>query len=210
MLIKAEKISCELSLVRKNAAGGFEAKVIEQMKDLGMKGAKFVVDFQKREKINKNGFDDVEFLLSVNAGVPVRPLSKIASGGEMSRFMLAIKNIIADTDEIPTMIFDEIDTGISGLVGRVVGEKLVSISAKHQVICVTHLAQIAVHADTHFQIRKTTENDKTETFVEFLKKEKRVAEIERLVGGFESGVHAKLHASELLEKAKEFKQQIKH
>ncbi len=154
----------------------------------------------------KNGIDTVAFYISTNRGEPQKPLKKIASGGEVSRIMLALKNIAANEGGIPTMIFDEIDTGISGRMAQVVARKLQNIAYARQVVCVTHLPQIASMADTHFLILKSSDETKTTTSLTKLLGEMRIEEIARLAGG-DSSVSAQ-HAKEMLQRAGEYKQSI--
>ena len=137
----------------------------------------------EKGKLTVNGMDTVEFLISANKGEEPKPISKIASGGELSRIMLALKSVIADKDSIPTMIFDEIDTGVSGKAAQKIGIKLREIGRVRQVICVTHLSQIAVMADNHLMIEKNIVGDRTETHVTQLDEEGRVREIARIMGG---------------------------
>lgn len=147
-----------------------------------MSGVVIAVRHEKG-KLTVNGMDTVEFLISANKGEEPKPISKIASGGELSRIMLALKSVIADKDSIPTMIFDEIDTGVSGKAAQKIGIKLREIGKMRQVICVTHLSQIAVMADNHLMIEKNIVGDRTETSVTQLDMEGRVAEIARIMGG---------------------------
>ncbi len=185
---------------RGKAAKTFEKSIVANLVDLGMVNSKFEVTIVYNEELDsltKLGGDSVEFLISTNLGEPLKPLSKIASGGELSRFMLGLKNIIADIDGIDTLIFDEIDTGISGNIAKVVGEKLYSIATKRQVIAVTHLAQIASMADTHFLIEKLSDNDKTTTNVNKLSREQSLLELVRLTGGDINSAVSIEHAKEL-------------
>ncbi len=200
--------SVALSEMRQEAARIFEQRVMEQLADLGMTSAVFSVNFEEQADINncsfsKNGIDTVEFFMSTNRGEPQKPLRKIASGGEVSRIMLALKNIVADRGGIPTMIFDEIDTGISGHIAQVVAEKLQSISRGRQVVCVTHLPQIASMADKHFLVTKKSDAQTTRTFLLPLNEENRIDEIARLAGG-DTEV-SKAHALEMIKKADIFK-----
>jgi len=153
----------------------------------------------------QKGMDRVEFLISTNEGEPLKPLSKIASGGEMARIMLAIKTILADVDKMPTLIFDEIDIGVSGKVAQKVGEKLSYVSKRHQVICVTHLAQIACMADNHYLIEKMPDGTGTRTRVKKLDEKEAQAEIARMMGGAVITEITKKHAEEMLRSAREFK-----
>ncbi len=200
--------SSALSVLRREAAQQFEQRMVQQLADLGMNSAVFSVNFAEMADIencafSKNGIDTVEFYMSTNRGEPLKPLRKIASGGEVSRIMLALKNIAADRGGIPTMIFDEIDTGISGHIAQVVAEKLQTISRGRQVVCVTHLPQIASMADKHFLVTKRSDDETTRTYLLPLDDDRRVDEIARLAGG-DSDV-SKAHALEMIKKSDIFK-----
>lgn len=171
-----------LTASRKTAAAVFEREICEVLAFLDMPQVKFVTSFGKG-KYTKNGCDVIEFLISANVGEEPRPLSKIASGGELSRIMLAIKSVLADKDELDTMIFDEIDTGISGRAAQKVGYQLKKVATGRQVICVTHLAQIAAKADHHLYIEKNVQNERTVTEIIPLDFEGRKREIARIIGG---------------------------
>lgn len=183
------ELSNILSLYRKKIAKDFEKKIIKELKDLNFDKAQFKVnivpnmDKENNLVFTRNGIDKIEFLISTNAGEPLKPLSNIASGGEISRIMLAMKVIFAKIDNIPTLIFDEIDTGISGKTANIVGEKLALVSNTHQTICITHLPQIAVMADNHLFIEKTTLKNQTITKINKLNEKERINEISRLIGG---------------------------
>ena len=151
-------------------------------------------------KITVNGMDNVELLISVNKGEELKPIGKAASGGELSRIMLAIKSVCADNDDTPTMIFDEIDTGISGRAAQKVGKKLSEISAKRQVICVTHLAQIAALSDNHLLIRKDSDENRTYTTVHNLDYYEKVREIARIISGDSDSEASLRNAEELIRK----------
>ncbi len=172
----------ELSTLRKTAADRFLKEVSVVLGDLNMKNVRLEASF-KDKAVSSTGKDDVEFLISVNAGEEPKPLSKIASGGENSRIMLAIKSVMSDKDIVSSMIFDEIDTGVSGSGATKIGEKLKSLAGTKQIICITHQAQIAAMANTHFRIEKTTSDGRTFTTVETIEGEKRAAEIARIMGG---------------------------
>ena len=144
----------------------------------------------------------MEFMISMNPGEPVKPLSEVASGGELSRIMLAIKTVMADKDEIPTLIFDEIDVGISGRTAQKVSEKMAVIGRSHQVICITHLAQIAAMADAHYVIEKTVENERTRTGIRLLSDEESVDELARILGGAKITEAVRENAREMKELAK--------
>lgn len=167
---------------RESVAKRFTERVTSELEFLNMEGVIIAVRHEKG-KLTVNGMDSVEFLISANKGEEPKPISKIASGGELSRIMLALKSVIADKDSIPTMIFDEIDTGVSGKAAQKIGIKLREIGKVRQVICVTHLSQIAVMADNHLLIEKQIVGDRTETHVMQLDMEGRVAEIARIMGG---------------------------
>ncbi len=176
--------ACEkLSEIRKTSAQILEEKITAELKELNFNDAVFSIEFRRAETFTANGADDVEFMISTNRGEPLKPLSRIASGGEMSRIMLAFKKITGDYDEIPTMIFDEIDAGISGIAASVVGHKLQEIAQTHQIICITHLPQIAAYGAHNYKISKASDDTMTYTTVLPLSHEEKVQEIARLLGG---------------------------
>ena len=201
-LSKQEELLADLSnkmnQIRNKYAKELIKKINKELKELEMKNARFNVriDFSENNDFNKNGLDKVEFFIATNVGEEEKPLIKIASGGEMSRFMLAIKNVLADVDKIPVIIFDEIDTGISGVAANVTGEKIKQISKTHQVICVTHLASIAAKGDYNYFICKEIENNKTKTKVKQLNEEEVLKEIARISTGSVSEISIN-HAREL-------------
>lgn len=173
-----------LSSYRKSLAAQLESDVKEQLEFLDMPKIQFIAQFEKGN-LSSNGYDKVEFLISTNVGEPPKPLAKIASGGELSRIMLAIKNIIAKHDSVDTLIFDEVDTGVSGRASRKIGLKLKSVSEHTQVICVTHSAQIAAAADNHLLIKKQYKDERTYTNVRTLDFDARKYELARIMGGLE-------------------------
>ncbi len=187
----------KLSKSRELAADDFAKRVSQSLEAMNMQNVKFIVNI-KESKYTRVGRDEVEFLISANAGESVKPLSKVASGGELSRVMLAIKSAIADKDNVDTLIFDEIDTGISGRAASKVAAELKRVSEKRQVICVTHLAQIASAAKSHFLIEKSTKNDKTYTDVILLGEEARIGEIARIMSGDNITENTLVSARELL------------
>lgn len=192
---------CEImNKLRKEAAKKLEDGILKELKDLEMPKTQFEVSILScpEEGFTENGTDKVEFLFSPNMGEPVKPLSKIVSGGEMSRVMLAIKTILADIDAIPTLVFDEIDTGVSGKAASKLGEKLKTVAKGHQVICITHHAQIASQANTHYLIEKEEKSGRTLTMVKQLEKIDRENEIIRLLSGEHATEAAKKLARELL------------
>ncbi|WP_295208192.1 DNA repair protein RecN [Ruminococcus sp.] len=182
LLAEVSKKAKTLSEYRKKAGERFVAQVTEELEFLNMPKVKLVVD-QQRGKLTINGMDTIEFLISANVGEEPKPIAKIASGGELSRIMLALKNVIAEKDSIGTLIFDEIDTGVSGRAAQKIGIKLKQISRLRQVLCVTHLAQMAVMADNHLLIEKNIVGDRTVTSVRTLDFEDRKLEIARIMGG---------------------------
>ncbi len=190
-----------LSNSRRKYAQIFEKRVINELSELSMRSAKFEIEFSSKtyENADESGYDNIEYLFTANSGQPLRALSKVASGGEMSRFMLAVKNITAEIDQVDTMIFDEIDTGISGDTANELARKLAKIGKLHQVICVTHLAQVACFGDSHFYISKADQDGKTRTSLKLLDDESKVYEIARIIGGTISDFslnHAKLMLQE--------------
>jgi len=199
-----------LSKKRQKAAGGLEKAVEKELKDLHMAETKFKVKFDegygeqgelqdvKVEEVRLDGLEQVEFMISPNIGEDLRPLAKIASGGELSRIMLALKTILARTASVETVIFDEVDSGISGATAEVIGEKLSSLAAYHQILCITHLPQIASQGQNHFLVSKEVFNGRTQTIISGLEPEERVQEIARLLGGREITPRAVAHAREML------------
>lgn len=196
---KLEEASYELSKIRQEYKEQLEKKVVQGLKDLNFLDVDFAIRFDRRKNYTPNGFDDVEYEISTNPGEMRKPLGQIVSGGELSRIMLALKAILADRDEIETLIFDEIDTGISGRTAQKVSEKMAVIGKHHQVLCITHLPQIAAMADTHFEIEKHVKGSETTTQIHPLNEEDSVRELARLLGGAEI-------TAAVLENAKEMKE----
>ena len=195
--------SSHLSKLRKQSAIHLEEKIQEELKQLNFNDSNLSIHFMDQpQHFTENGFDLVEFLISTNKGEPLKPLSKIASGGEMSRIMLAFKNIIADYDKIPTLIFDEIDSGISGITAAVVGKKMREISANHQIICITHLPQIAAYGHHNYRIAKEILDDMTITTVTPLLENEKIEEIARLLGGINITEITLQNARELIAQSK--------
>lgn len=177
------ELAGKLSALRQKKAKMLEKKIQKGLEDLNFEQVQFEIHFAEKKEYAKDGIDDVEFRISLNQGQPVKPLTEVASGGELSRIMLAIKAVMADKDEIETLIFDEIDVGISGRTAQKVSEKMALIGKEHQVICITHLAQIAAMADRHFLIEKKTEDAVTRTRIYPLNEENSVEELARILGG---------------------------
>ena len=175
---------CEkLSLIRRTKSLELTAKIKEALVSLNFLDVKFEMTFRQTETYSQNGFDDAEFIISTNPGEALKPLSRVASGGELSRIMLGIKSVLADKDEIETLIFDEIDVGISGRTAQKVSEQLSLIANQHQIICITHLAQIAAMADAHYVIEKQSDGNSTQTMIRELYERDQIDEIARILGG---------------------------
>jgi DNA repair protein RecN (Recombination protein N) len=198
-----------LSDQRKQAACELEKRIKAELNQLSMPGVRFEVEFDETGGsygLDETGCDKVRFLLSANAGEKPGRISSIASGGELSRIMLALKNVLTENDEIDTLVFDEIDAGVSGIAAQRVGEKLSSLARRRQVLCVTHLPQIAAMADIHFSIEKSEINGRTFTYVNSLDEDGRMHEIARLTGGDNITLTALANAAELLQNANAYKQ----
>lgn len=195
-----------LSEKRKKVAQNLSEKLCRELKDLAMPNAVFDVRFERTEdKVSSLGNDIVEFMISTNTGEPLKPLTKIASGGEVSRIMLALKSIFADTDKTETLIFDEIDTGISGRTAQIVAQKMADLSMTHQLLCISHLPQIASMANTHILIGKHVSDERTYTQITMLDRQNRIGEIARMLGGVEVNDTALTHAEEMLKQAENYK-----
>jgi len=189
-----------LSLKREKIAEPLRIKIEKELESLGMQGIKFCAEVTRSETedLHETGKDKVEFIISPNPGEELRPLARIASGGELSRVMLALKNILAQQEEVSTLIFDEVDSGIGGATAEVVGQKLNQISKYYQTICITHLPQIACYGSSHYLISKKIEGGRTKTMVNVLNSGKRVAEIARMLGGTEITEKTRTLAQEML------------
>lgn len=188
-----------LEEARKKASKELKDLVIKELTDLNIKSASFDIVFTRLKKPLKEGINKIEFRASFNKGEDLKELSKIASGGELSRFMLAFKNIIAKLDNIKTLVFDEIDTGISGITAQIVGQKMKEISKEKQIICITHLPQIAVVSDTHYLIEKYESKDSTHTKIQRLSIEDKVKEVARLMSGLNITKKTLENAKEIIE-----------
>ncbi|MCQ3932871.1 MAG: DNA repair protein RecN [Chloroflexi bacterium] len=215
LLHQVGEAAYRLSQRRKAAAARLSAEIMTELKDLRMEAARFEVAVEQQEMVDGcfvgderfafdlNGIDHVEFMISTNYGEPIMPLAKIASGGETARAMLALKNVLTNADHTPTLIFDEVDQGIGGRLGIVIGEKLWRLTGSHQVLCVTHLAQVASFADTHFKVSKHVSGNRTVTDIERLYDSARVEEITQMLGSETES--ARLNAHELLGLARQTK-----
>ena len=194
--------SCEkVSDIRKKYAEKLVIAVTEALKDLNFLDVVFEMRFDVLSNYTANGYDDAEFMISTNPGEPVRPLGKVASGGELSRIMLAIKTVLADQDEVETLIFDEIDSGISGRTAQMVSEKMNLLGRTHQIICITHLPQIAAMADAHYLIEKAVSNGATVSKIRRLDTAETVDELSRMLGGVEITDKVRESAREMKELA---------
>lgn len=178
------QLSDEVSAIRQKESAVLTNAIRQALMDLNFLDVRFTMEFRKID-FTENGTDEVEFMISTNPGEPLKPLGKVASGGELSRIMLAIKTVLAENDHIETLIFDEIDSGISGRTAQMVSEKMNELGRSHQIICITHLPQIAAMADTHFLIEKSVENDTTVSHIHELSDEESVQELARMLGGVE-------------------------
>ena len=202
---KLSSLSLQLSKMRQEASKELTKAIKENLLDLNFFDVKFEMVFTALEHYSLIGTDEVEFMISMNPGEPVRPLGDVASGGELSRIMLAIKTVMAEKDRIETLIFDEIDVGISGRTAQKVSEKMALIGRNHQIICITHLAQIAAMADAHFAIEKKVTEGKTRTSISLLNKEEEINELARILGGAEITEKVMESAAEMKELAKRTK-----
>ena len=200
-----EQTAGVVSEIRKEYAGRLTAAVTEALRDLNFLDVRFMMEFARTPDYTVNGFDDAEFLISTNPGEPVKPLGKVASGGELSRIMLAIKTVLADEDAVETLIFDEIDSGISGRTAQMVSEKMNVLGRKHQIICITHLPQIAAMADSHYLIEKSVQNQTTVSTIRRLGNEESIDELARMLGGVEITDTVRSSAREMKELAEQKK-----
>ena len=191
-----------MSELRHIVASRLESAIIKELGDLEFANTGFSIDISRLDEIGPLGFDKVEFLISTNPGDPLMPLTKIASGGEISRIMLAFKRIIGETDDVETMIFDEIDSGISGRTALVVGKKLSEIAGSRQIISVTHLPQIAAYGDDNYLISKSIDNDKSYTSIDHLDDASKVKMIATLFSGSPDSENALEAARELIDSAR--------
>lgn len=209
---KLSRQAADLSRLRQECRRELEKKIVAELGRLNLPGSSFEVSLRRRENpdgglsvggercgVDESGVDRAEFLLSANPGEPLKPLVRVASGGELSRVMLAIKTVLADVDRVPTLIFDEVDIGIGGRTARMVGDRLKIVAGRRQVLCVTHLPQIASLADSHYNIRKSTKKGRAAIAVKALGEKERVEEIARMLGGRKVTSVTRRHAAEMLE-----------
>ena len=197
-----------LSQARRRAAEALQTRVQEELRQLDMPKVRFQVEFAPKEGawgLDETGGDEVQFLMSANVGEALKPIQKVASGGELARIMLALKNVLAKDDGIDSLVFDEVDTGVSGRAAQKVAEKMAQVARKKQVLCVTHLPQIAAMADTHFSVEKGERDGRTYTRVERLDRAGRIEELARLIGGAAVTPALRRSAEELLDQAEAVK-----
>lgn len=206
---KLDKLAAEITQIRRSVSRNLEQEITQALKDLNFLQVQFEVAVRPLEHFTVHGRDEVEFMLSTNPGMDLRPIGSAASGGELSRIMLAVKAVLAKHDEIPTLIFDEIDVGISGRTAQMVAEKMSYIGAGHQVICISHLAQIAAMADAHYLIEKSSRQDDTQTQIRLLEQEESVNELARILGGVEVTDAVLESAAEMKQMAERVKTEIR-
>ena len=205
---KARDLGAKLSKARKAAAADLQIRIQEELRQLDMPKVRFETEFQSlsaQDGMDETGMDQVQFLMSANLGEALKPIQKVASGGELARIMLALKNVLAQDDGIGSLIFDEVDTGVSGRAAQKVAEKMADVAGSKQVLCVTHLPQIAAMADTHFSVEKGERDGRTYTRVERLDNQGRVEELARLIGGAALTPALIKSAEDLLQQAKEYR-----
>lgn len=200
-----QSLASELTSIRKAAASRLADAIMEQLRVLYMEKAKFIVNFNTLDTFDANGMDDVVFYISTNVGEPPKSLPKIASGGELSRMMLALKTIFSSSNGITSIIFDEVDTGVSGRVAQAIAEKIAAISMNSQVLCISHLPQVAAMADHHYFIKKEVEQNRTYTTITNIDEQQRIEELSRMMSGTEITNLTLQHATELLQLANEKK-----
>ena len=205
----AREKGAALTAARKKAAGKLQKRVQEELRQLDMPKVRFETEFlpsEGEDGMDASGMDKVQFLMSANVGEALKPIQKVASGGELARIMLALKNVLAEDDGIGSLVFDEVDTGVSGRAAQKVAEKMADVARHKQVLCVTHLPQIAAMADAHFSVEKGERNGRTYTKVERLSREGREEELSRLIGGAQVSEALRRSAAELLEHAREYRE----
>ncbi|MDU1116037.1 MAG: DNA repair protein RecN [Clostridium butyricum] len=210
ILKSMEEAAIILHELRVEKSGALEEKILKELAFVGLEKSRMQIRVEREENFNERGFDDVCFLISTNPGEPLMPLEKVLSGGELSRIMLALKCVFAEKDEIPTLIFDEIDTGISGAVAQRVGEKMYQLSCTHQVLCITHLPQIAILSDYHYFVTKNVVDNKTFTSIKVLKIEEKELEISKMLSGNDVTEATLNNVKEMIKISEEKKKEIKN
>lgn len=210
ILKSMEEAAIILHELRVEKSGALEEKILKELAFVGLEKSRMQIRVEREKTFNERGFDDVCFLISTNPGEPLMPLEKVLSGGELSRIMLALKCVFAEKDEIPTLIFDEIDTGISGAVAQRVGEKMYQLSCTHQVLCITHLPQIAILSDYHYFVTKNVVDNKTFTSIKVLKIEEKELEISKMLSGNDVTEATLNNVKEMIRISEEKKKEIKN
>ena len=200
-----KSLADEITAIRQKVSHRLEKEIIKALKELNFLQVQFEIAVRPLDHLNSQGQDEVEFMLSTNPGMDLKPIGDAASGGELSRIMLAVKAVLAQHDEIPTLIFDEIDVGISGRTAQMVAEKMAYIGMTHQVICISHLAQIGAMADSHYLIEKTSRNEHTSTDIRLLDEKESVGELARILGGVEITDSVRESAAEMKQMAEQVK-----
>ncbi|MBD7910004.1 DNA repair protein RecN [Clostridium cibarium] len=209
ILKELRSIGCKLHDIRCENSKFLEEKILEELSYVGLDKSRMHIEVQLENDIKERGFDEVNIMISTNPGEPLKPLEKVLSGGELSRIMLALKCVFADKDDISTLIFDEIDTGISGEVGQRVGEKMYEVSLGHQVLCITHLPQIAILSDYHYFVSKEVKDEKTFTKIELLSINEKIEQVASMLGGREVTEATLENVREMLRFSENKKQEIK-
>ncbi|WP_294156688.1 DNA repair protein RecN [uncultured Clostridium sp.] len=210
ILKQMEEAALVIHELRVSKSDVLEEKILKELAFVGLEKSRMKISVEREDNFNERGFDDVCFLISTNPGEPLMPLEKVLSGGELSRIMLALKCVFAEKDEIPTLIFDEIDTGISGAVAQRVGEKMYQLSTTHQVLCITHLPQIAVLSDSHYFVTKKVVDNKTFTSIKVLKLEEKELEISKMLSGNDVTEATLNNVKEMIRLSEEKKKEIKN
>lgn len=210
ILKSMEEVAIILHELRVEKSGALEEKILKELAFVGLEKSRMQIRVEREQNFNERGFDDVCFLISTNPGEPLMPLEKVLSGGELSRIMLALKCVFAEKDKIPTLIFDEIDTGISGAVAQRVGEKMYQLSCTHQVLCITHLPQIAILSDYHYFVTKNVVDNKTFTSIKVLKIEEKELEISKMLSGNDVTEATLNNVKEMIRISEEKKKEIKN
>jgi DNA repair protein RecN (Recombination protein N) len=204
-----KKIGNTLHEIRKEFSEKLKSSLLKELSYVGLEKSTMEIQVKLCENYNERGFDEVCFLISTNTGEPVKPLEKVLSGGELSRIMLAFKCVFADKDGISTLIFDEIDTGVSGAVAQRIGEKMYQVSLNHQVLCITHLPQIAILSDYHYFVSKSIKDNKTYTSIKILNKDEKINQVATMLGGNEVTKATYENVKEMLKLSEKKKSEIK-
>ena len=209
ILDSMRKVGQRLHDIRCKYTSSLEERILKELSYVGLEKSRMEITVDFTDEVKERGFDEVCINISTNPGEPLKPLERVLSGGELSRIMLALKCVFADKDEISTLIFDEIDTGISGEVGQRVGEKMYQVSLGHQVLCITHLPQIAILSDHHYFVSKEVKDNKTFTKIELLSLEEKIKQVASMLGGREITEATLENVREMLRFSENKKEEIK-